>query len=181
MSTLVAAVIVLAVFSVFQLVLVTGLMRRVAELSARVADLAVAAPVQLDRMVAVGTPPGEFHTVTEADGPISNRTLPEPTLVGFFTPGCKPCRSELPHFVARAAVTPGGRDHVLAVIGDLPGADEYRDQLVAVARVVVEEPRGPVTTAFEVKGTPAFAYLGPGGAVAASAITVDGLPAPVPA
>ncbi|GAB2945480.1 hypothetical protein GCM10027280_37960 [Micromonospora polyrhachis] len=181
MSYVVAALAVLATFSVFQVVLVAGLLRRVNELSGRLTQLSQDGPVSLDRMVPAGSAPAQFTTSTVDQELVTSQTLTVPTLLGFFTPGCKPCTAQLPHFVERAGATPGGRAHVLAVITDAPGTREYVARLSPVAQVVIEEPNGPVATAFGLKGTPAFALLGERSTVTASAITVAGLPSAVPA
>jgi len=99
------------------------------------------------------------------------------TLVGAFTPGCGACAERLPDFLVRAEHFPGGRAHVLAVVAGEPAeAANYRDQLAGVARVVVEPASGPLATALDISGFPAFGLLDADGVVVASGWTPDHLP-----
>ncbi|GAA0900336.1 hypothetical protein GCM10009557_76450 [Virgisporangium ochraceum] len=103
-----------------------------------------------------------------------------PTLVGFFSPGCGPCHERLPEFVARARRAPAGRT-VAVVDGDGGSADDMSaDDMVAAlgdaVSTVVEPPGGELSTAFGVRGFPAFALVGDGGRIEASGTNLAAIP-----
>lgn len=111
---------------------------------------------------------GDFTATTIAGETVSREMLAEPTLVGFFPPGCQPCAAELPNFVEHAAVLQDGAGAVLAVVdADTAQATEYVEQLSPVARVVVERHGGPVQTAFAVSGYPTLCVIDGDGIVLA--------------
>ncbi|MFJ4585172.1 TlpA family protein disulfide reductase [Streptomyces echinatus] len=182
MLYLVAAVVFVGLLCLLDLVLTVGLVRRLRQHTELLNERSNRQGSHAGEvMTAVGTAPQEF-TATTIDGEaITRDSLTTSTLVGFIAPGCKPCRAEFPHFLRAAAEHPGGREHVLAVVSDGPGSAEYAAQLKEVARVVVEAPDGVVTTAFSVRGVPAFGLLGAGTAVTAAAVHFADLPAAVPA
>ena len=114
-------------------------------------------------IAAAGTAVGAFTAVTTTGEPIGDADLARPTLVGFFTPGCAPCRTAIPKFLDAARDHGGGRTGVLAVVAGLPEETaEYAETLAAVARVVVELPDDPVTAAFDINSYPAFAVVADG-------------------
>jgi thiol-disulfide isomerase/thioredoxin len=132
-------------------------------------------------MIPAGSTAGDFTTTTVDGETVSRAGLEAQTLVGFFTPHCGACKERLPDFVASAAAAPGGRDRVLAVIvGSVEDAAEYRDELSAVARVVIEEgSTGSIVGALQVTAYPTFVVLDGDATVLASGYTLDDLPVPV--
>ncbi|MFD0472431.1 hypothetical protein ACFQ0B_32145 [Nonomuraea thailandensis] len=134
MAYLVAAVVLVGLLCMVNLLLTVGLIRRLRRQS----------PPQPP--MAAGLAPGgsvpRFAATTTSGEPVSDELLGAPALVGFFSPGCRPCVDLLPLFAERAR---GTSDGVLAVIADGPGGDAtvYLEQLEQVARVVVEAPQGP--------------------------------------
>ena len=182
MAYLVAAVVLVGAIATVNLLLTVGVVRRLrehtAELAARRDD--PAGPAGLP----VGAPVGEFAATGVSGRPVTRAMLDRPALVGFFSPGCAPCKEKLPDFVAQAARRPGGPDAVLAVVvGDPAEAAESVAALRPVATVVVEPEDGPLQWAFAIGGFPTFVLV-EDGVVAASD---DVLPpagreaAPVPA
>ncbi|TDD05290.1 TlpA family protein disulfide reductase [Nonomuraea diastatica] len=85
--------------------------------------------------------------------PISAAYLEGRALIGFFSPGCQPCRELLPKFVKQAEQASGP---VVAVVVAAPQDDPAMDiaRLEKVARVVSEAPQGPVQQVFKVSGYP---------------------------
>jgi thiol-disulfide isomerase/thioredoxin len=146
MVYLTAAVVLVGLLGLANLLLLVGVVRRLRKLSA-----------QLPEMVN-GPEPGEkipsFTALTSEGDPISAESLMgTPALIGFFSPSCAPCRQLLPEFVERAGRT---SDPVMAVVvsgGDDDAAAEF-ERLAAVAQVVREEPHGPLQKAFRVSGFP---------------------------
>ncbi|GAA0984046.1 hypothetical protein GCM10009555_057030 [Acrocarpospora macrocephala] len=93
------------------------------------------------------------------------------TLVGFFSTDCGSCLPKAPDFADTAASTPA-----LAVVSaGRTAADDLRQALDAVGKVVVEAEGGPVATAFAVAAYPLFFLVGPDGAVLASGHELDPL------
>lgn len=120
---------------------------------------------------------GEFVAPTTDGDTVTRADLTGIGLVAFLAPGCQACDFAVPGFVERAELL--GRDHVIAVLmGDSPMNPELTERLAPVARVLVEEQRGPLVEAFGVLGLPAFAQLTDARMVL-SAATPEELPEPV--
>lgn len=176
MSELGVVLIVLGALGLANLVLTLGLVRRVRAQNElmRMSIEGIANPKPIMRVA--GERVGDFVAATTTGDRVSAADLRGHTLVGFLSHTCPACAESLPSFVARARLTPGGRDRVLAVVvgaGDATG--ELRARLTPVARVVVESTAGPVARAFGVDGFPAFALLD-GDRVVASHFALDGIP-----
>ncbi len=156
MPYLIAAVVLATALGLLNLLLTLAVLRRLREAAARERDAA-------SGVIGTGRTPGDF-AATDTDGRAVGRAdLTGRVLVGFFSTTCGACVEELPHFVARAGDMAGGRERVLAVVhGDRPATDEMAGRLADVARVVVEDPDGPVGTAFEVRAYPAWCLLDDG-------------------
>jgi thiol-disulfide isomerase/thioredoxin len=169
MPYLTAAVVLLAVLGMLNLLLTLAIVRR----------MRTANPVQQPpEPLSMGTAIRPFTAAT-----IDGRTVSEydlrggQALVGYFSPGCPPCEAALPRFVTYAAAL--DRERVLAVIVDGTGTDAFPDEvaaLEAVARVVVASERAPVVDALSAYGYPAVFLLDEDGRVVAEDTTVEGLP-----
>jgi hypothetical protein len=144
---MIVAVAVLSLLCLGNLLLTLGLARRINQ----------------EEPPAVLLPPGSVVDVA----------LEPPTLVGFFSPGCGPCRERLPEFVTRARRAPSGRT-LAVVVGD--SADAMVASLTDVASVVVEPRGGALATAFGVRGFPAFALVGDDGRIEASGTDLASIP-----
>ncbi|TMR99632.1 TlpA family protein disulfide reductase [Nonomuraea basaltis] len=163
MPYLVAAVVLVGLLCMVNLLLTVGVIRRLRKQAGQ--------PALSHPMMAEGLSPGERipeFAVTTTDGePISEELLGGPALVGFFSPGCAPCEELLPRFVERAR---GTSDAVLAVVVADSGEESatYVERLAQVARVVSEQPQGPVQTAFKVAGYPTVLVIDTDGTVVSS-------------
>jgi thiol-disulfide isomerase/thioredoxin len=163
MPYLVAAVVLVGLLCMVNLLLTVGVIRRLRQQAARQGSP--------EPMAGGGLAPGdripEFAATTTNGEPISGELLGGPAMVGFFSAGCKPCKDLLPRFVERARQTP---EAVLAVVTG--GSDEdpgpYVERLAQVASVVSEEPQGPVQSAFKVAGYPTVFLIDADGTVANS-------------
>ncbi|MFD0899543.1 TlpA disulfide reductase family protein [Actinomadura sediminis] len=166
MPYLVAGLVFVGLLSVFDLVLILAIVRRLRERPA-------APPVPF---TPPGTPLGEF-TATGIDGTaVSRAFFTEPTIVGLFSTTCASCRERLPEFADRAR---GSAGPVLAVVeGGRDDAEPFVAALSPVAAVVVEPPDGPVAAAFGRPAFPGFYVVGPDAVVTAAALDPSGLPAP---
>ena len=151
---------VLGPLGLANLVLVVGLLRRLrrhdALMQVMIDGVANPEPIMMEAGEEIRT----FSAATATGSPVGSADLRGRTLVGFLSPTCPACIDSLPLFLARAQTVPGGREQVLAVVvGHDDEIDELRERLEPVARVVVEQPSGPVADAFGVIGFPAFAVL----------------------
>jgi AhpC/TSA family len=147
MPYLVAAVVLIGLLCVLNLLLTVGLIRRLR--AQGVEQGPYGGPPTVLRP---GSEIGEFTTTTTDGEPVSHEDLSG--LVGFFSAGCEPCHELAPRFARHAAAAP--RQDVLAVVtGDDP---ELVAILAPAARVVTEDDGGAVTGAFQNAWTPAL-YL----------------------
>ncbi|WP_433186624.1 peroxiredoxin family protein [Actinoallomurus sp. CA-150999] len=165
MVYLAAAVVLLGVLCLLNLLLTIGILRRLR------ADAAQGHNPGLPFDLGPGSAPGEFTEVTTAGEPVSHDTLSG--VVGFFSAGCEACHTLLPSFVEHAREL--GRDNVLAVVG---GDDqETVDALTPVARVVTAElDGGPVARAFKNTWTPALYLVGDDHRIVATGARMEELP-----
>ncbi|GGV01431.1 hypothetical protein GCM10010495_10630 [Kitasatospora herbaricolor] len=129
---LVAAVVLIACLSVFNLVLTLAVARR----SPGTATFDNEPPAN---SLPDGSPLPEFNAHTHADGPISREDLRGEAIVGFFSTTCQPCREQAPEFARVVRDIPGGREQVLAFVKGGGAAEaELVGLLSPVARVVTE-------------------------------------------
>ncbi|MFC5831181.1 TlpA family protein disulfide reductase [Nonomuraea insulae] len=166
MIALYVLICLVGVVALLDLVLTVGVIRRLREHTQMFSEMTDSGEV----MAEAGSEIAAFDAIATDGGRVEN-----PKLIGVFSPGCPACEERMPLFVDRAA----GHDRasVLAVIaGADDAAAQYRSRLEPVARVVVEQPGGTVTTALQVKGFPAFAVLD-GSLVVASGTNLDALDA----
>lgn len=125
----------------------------------------------------------EFSAVTVA-GEERTRSdlLGAPSLIGFFSPNCAPCHSQLPDFIKAAMTISGGPSHVLAVVvGESDDAIEFTNGLADSASVVIEPRRGPLVSAFSATGFPTFYLTEPDGRIKVSGISMLALTDAIPA
>lgn len=155
MAYLSAAVILVGVIAAVDLLLTVGVIRRLREHSTRLAVLSE--PAQ-QAALPVGSPVGSFSATDVAGRPVDGHGLAGRSLIGVFSPGCAPCKEQLPGFVEHAARS---TDAVLAVVvGEDPAETaETAKGLGTVATVVVEPALGPVQQALGVTTYPAFVLV----------------------
>ncbi|MEU6714989.1 hypothetical protein ABZ897_26290 [Nonomuraea sp. NPDC046802] len=150
MPFLTAAVVIIGLLSVFNLLLTVALIRRTRQTNESAAATA-GPPIALRP----GSPVGEFAAESLDGEAVSHDTVTG--LVGFFSAGCVPCHRLLPRFAEHARAV--GRENALAVVaGHDPEAVAVLKQ---VARVIVEDHEGPVAGAFQNTWTPAVYLIGP--------------------
>ncbi|MEU2435322.1 TlpA family protein disulfide reductase [Streptomyces rubradiris] len=152
MAALTAAVVLLGILCVFNLLLTIGVIKKLREYGP-------AGPVGAPGKGMTPLRPGEelpaFTAVTEDGTPVGPSSLPDGSLITFLAPDCAPCREKLPELVAYAAADPGRRDRTLAVVVGGPAECEgFVRELSPVARVVVEPKGGPVCAALRVDAFP---------------------------
>ncbi|MGC4895253.1 TlpA disulfide reductase family protein [Micromonospora sp. DT31] len=181
MPYLAAAVTVVGIIGLLNLILTFGVIRRLREHTLRLTAVEAGHGHGDEIMLGAGNTVQPFQALAEDGATVSRDGLTGPTLVGFFSPGCAPCRERMPQFVRYAAEHPGGRDQVVGIVasGSREDADEYVAALAPVARVVVEPDGGPLYTAFGVQGFPAISLIDESGVVVASGSLIEDLSAPV--
>lgn len=174
MPILIAAVAVVGVLCVLDLVLTFGVIRRLREHTSMLTGGAAPPAVGL----AEGESPGAFEAVTVRGEAVSSGTAGL-RMVAFFSSGCPACPGQVAPFMeylGRHHISP---DSVLAVVATDNGTPApYLDRLAKVARTCVEPPDGDIARAFRLSGFPAFCLLDADGAVAVSGLEPAELPEP---
>lgn len=180
MAYLAAAVIIVGIIGLLNLVLTFGVIRRLREHTVRLTAIEAGHGQSAEIMFGAGTTVQPFQAVTEDGMTLSRDGLTGRTLVSFFSPDCTPCQERMPQFIRYAAEHPGGRDRVVAVVvSDRDAAAESVAALTPVARVVVESDQGPLYNAFGVQGFPAISLIDESGVVIASGSMIDDISTPV--
>lgn len=144
MQFVIAALVMLGLLCLFNLLLTFGILRR---MRAEAGTNGATSPFGLRSGSAIG----EFAVTTINGEPITDKTVTG--TVAFFSVGCAACHDLLPDFLAYAREQ--GRENVVAVVG---GDDPTTvSVLTEVARVVTAELNGgPVAAAFRNTWTPAL-------------------------
>ncbi|MGW7042169.1 TlpA family protein disulfide reductase [Streptomyces avermitilis] len=173
MPYLTVAVLLLALLGVLNLALTFGVVRRLRERPGS----SVGEEWDRASQLAVGAPVGAFSAV-DVDGlPFAHDDLPG-LMVVFVSPDCPACEETLLHVLERARAY--GRERMLAVVirdGDEPGdPGPYVKRLTPVARVAVTDMGGDLTTAFALRGLPAYAEVGADGRIAGTGRILPGRP-----
>jgi Redoxin len=168
---LTAAVIVVGLIAVLDLLLTFGVVRRLREHTELIGGGA-GAPAGAPTMLEIGGSIAPFDATTVDGEAISRDRLSGTTLIGVFGAGCPACEEKLPRFVEFAGSFAGGRSQVLAVVAarDSTAAAPYVDALTGVATVVRDAQGGPLLTALGVSGYPAFAIADSAGVVRSSSL-----------
>ncbi|MGW4638166.1 redoxin domain-containing protein [Sphaerisporangium sp. NPDC004334] len=161
MSFLVAAVILVGVLCVLNLILMVGVIKRLREHTELLSGMDGRGGLRPS--IGVGDEVGPFSASTVDGTELSRASVTDDTVVAFFSPNCQPCREKLPRFVEYSRSLPRGRDQAVAVvISSDPGeAIDFTTKLSPAAVVVVEAPDGPVSKAFEVKAYPTLLRVAP--------------------
>lgn len=180
MAYLGAAVALVGVLCLLDLVLTVGVIRRLRQHTQLFdAQIAGGRPALRPRP---GHRVGEFAAIDTHGRPVDQDLLGPGTLIGFFTTDCVPCKELLPRFVdyvAGLGLGLGlGPEQVIAVLA-APEADAAMvAQLGTVARVVVQASDGPMVRAFDLSGFPTLVRMGPDGLVDAAGAVLEALQRP---
>ncbi|MDF5757518.1 TlpA disulfide reductase family protein [Spongiactinospora sp. TRM90649] len=180
MTVLVAAMVLLAVLCLFDLVLTFGVIRRLREHTGHLEFLlngGVGADTVRAALPRPGSTVSEFEAVTTAGQTITRDFFTGPTVVAVFTNHCETCRERLPSFVEYAKNTHGSG--VLVLLQAEEGhetTDAMLAELEAVGPVVLEITQGSLGRALNVSIFPAFCLIDAGGVIRAAEIALDDLP-----
>jgi thiol-disulfide isomerase/thioredoxin len=167
MPYLTAAVVLVGVLGLLNLVLTVGVIRRLRGEGASTMVDGDGVEVTPN----VGDEIGDFLTSTVDGEPVSRASMAG-TLVAFLSPTCPPCRAAVPDLV-RYADGPGAGQVTAVVTGDEHEVASLVSTLGPVARVITEEPFGPVSTAFAVRSFPTFCRVTGDATVAAVGFTLS--------
>lgn len=179
MAYLSAAVALVGVLCLLDLVLTFGVVRRLRQHTQLLdAQIAGGRPAVRPRP---GHRVGDFAAADVQGRSVDQDVLGPGMLIGFFTTDCAPCKALLPRFVDHVTELGLAPDQVLAVLA-APTADEAMvAQLGAVARVVVQETDGSMVRAFDLSGFPTLVRMGPDGMVDAAGAVLEAIRGSVPA
>lgn len=176
MPVLVAAVVIVGLLCLLDLLLTFGVIRRLREHTELLARMTVP-----DVPVVGLTPrqtPVPFETVTARGEPVRGPAGFD--VVAFFSSSCSICPERVPSFLQYLADHQVPAASVLAVVvGGQEEPPPYLARLDEAAQVCLEEHNGTVGQAFKVVGYPAFCVLSPDGSVLAAGFDPAELPEPV--
>lgn len=179
MAALTAAVILLGVLSLFTLVLLLGVVRRLRDHESRLAAVGQFAPTDRDQHDhgsfdvpdLRGRIVGPFTGVTSDGRTVTEASLQGTTsLVGFMSPGCDTCHERLPSFVEAAANFPG--PVIAVVVRDGQDTADITRHLPGSMLVLESEEGQGVVRAFGVTGYPTYAVVDESGVVTRAGFTV---------
>jgi thiol-disulfide isomerase/thioredoxin len=174
MAILAAAVTVIGVLCLTDLLLTFGVIRRLRNHSELLAGYQAAESAIVG--LRAGAIPEPFSAVT-ADGEAVNVSSGL-RLAAFFSSSCSACPEQVPPFLQYVRENRLDKAAVLAVmIGRADQPARYLARLAGVAQVCLEAEQGPVAEAFQVTGFPAFFVLDGDGAVLGSGFDPSTLPA----
>jgi cytochrome oxidase Cu insertion factor (SCO1/SenC/PrrC family) len=173
---LTAAVVLLCLLCVFDLLLTVGAIRRLRQHTEQLANLRTN-PASTG--LAVGGAVGAFESRTIDGQPVTSAGLTGDTVVAFFSTSCTACHDRLPEFLEHVAGLPAHIRVLVVVAGPAEKTPTMVPALETVAEVVREEDDQDVMgTAFSVRGHPVLFRL-EDGQVAAFGTTISALGAPV--
>jgi hypothetical protein len=176
MGFVIAAIAIVGVLCLLDLLLTFGVIRRLREQT----DIINVVNAGRARGTTLGMAPGEAPAAFSAattegamvSGPAGLR------LVAFFS-RCSICPERVAPFADYLTANRIDRDSVLVVsVGPGGEPQPYLSALAPVARICVEPDGGQIVKAFELSGFPAFFLLDAAGAVAATEFDPDELPVP---
>ncbi|MFC0865491.1 hypothetical protein ACFHYQ_24665 [Sphaerimonospora cavernae] len=160
MSWYVAALVLLGVLFLANLLLTVAVIRRLREHSELLRQYV--RPGMFTK--SPGDPIGEFEAVTTTGEVISSSELPSTVVAAFFAPGCESCEEQIPQLAAYAAGFPPDGPRFWAVVFDTGGTEAVQEKVAALAgavQVITEPLGGPVARAFGVDAVvPAFVVAG---------------------
>jgi hypothetical protein len=174
MIALTAAVVVVGLLCIADMLLTFGVVRRLRVHSALLSEYGGA------ESAVIGLSPGDVPEQFALRSDDGEQVLGPAGLrvAAFFSSTCSACPEQVPAFVEYLRSNHVERDSVLAVVVGSAGEPvPYLTQLGEVARVRAEPEAAELTTAFKVTGYPAFCLLDDDGAVVAAGYDPGRLPA----
>ncbi|MEV4835869.1 redoxin domain-containing protein [Nonomuraea sp. NPDC049486] len=178
MSVLWAALAIVFIICLLNLVLTVAVIRRLREHTELINRGGGHPPGQEEITLPAGARVGEFSAVTGDDRTVTRDDLRPGMLVAFFSPRCPTCEEQKPAFIRYVSGLPGGRDQVIAVLlGSPEELGGLREELGGIAQIVIEgDVDGAMAAAFGLRGYPAFCLMGQDGVLQVTGFKVDVLP-----
>lgn len=179
MAILTAAVVVVGLLCLADLLLTFGVIRRLREHTEQLAGFHAPQDAPITDL-ADGEAPAPFTAQTltgaELSGPAGLR------MVAFFSATCSACPERVPPFLDYVRANQIDPDSILAVMIN-PNGDpvSYQEDVAKAARIAVESHDGEIATAFKVRGFPSFFLLDGAGSVSEATHEPVKLPALAPA
>jgi hypothetical protein len=166
MPALTAALSVVGVLCLLDLILTLGVIRRLREHTEMLAEVNGGPPPVM--RIQVGSSPAHFSAIAADGGLVSGAS--GLFVVAFFSSSCPICPERVEPFARYLTNSDVPPDRALVVIvGPVSDPPPYRDRLAAVARLVAEDVDGEISRAYQVVAFPAFALMdGTGNVLAAS-------------
>jgi thioredoxin-related protein len=166
---LTAAVIVLTVLVLIDLLLSAAIIRRLRETEAQLADVMPSTQPGLK----TGTPMPDFSS---KDGSFTRAdVLDTPVLIGFFSTGCRYCPTQAEQLAHRSSEIARRGIRVVNVLTvldeDVP--DDITPVLEKSGTVVTEQGPGGLMATFSVSGTPTFLLFDSHGTLLGTGHTLD--------
>ncbi|WP_181772414.1 TlpA family protein disulfide reductase [Amycolatopsis pittospori] len=177
MPILTAAVVLVGLLCVLDLLLSFGIIRRLREQNETLKAVRQRAADEPDIALPAGATIGDFSAATVSGTELSNADIEgSRALVGFFSPGCEPCKERMPQFIEYATRFEG------KVVAIAAGSEEETADMVVrlgeVAEVIREFDGGTVHKAFGASGYPALCLVDGDRTVLASGWEMSALPVP---
>ncbi|MET8048907.1 hypothetical protein ABZU75_15035 [Streptosporangium sp. NPDC005286] len=163
MTFLIAAVVLVGVLCVLDLLLTFAVLRRLREHTAELARLAGGtrfAPYDPGVLVGRTLP----WTGTDADTDADTDGVDRPRLVAFFDVNCDACHEHAPQF----AVTARTQAAMAVISGAGPRADDLVQMVADVSSVITAERADSLVKAVGVEAFPTFLRVGPDGTIVAA-------------
>jgi hypothetical protein len=190
MAILTAAVVVVGLLCLADLLLTFGVIRRLREHTDQLAGFQSPHDAPVTDLADGATPaPFTAETLTgeQVTGPAGLR------MVAFFSATCSACPERVPPFLEYVRANQLDPDSILAVMLNPTGeAVTYQEDVAQVARIVIESHDGEIGKAFKVRGYPTFFVLDGAGSLSeathepatlapltAARLSTSGLPAAV--
>jgi hypothetical protein len=177
MLALTAAVIIVGILCLLDMLLTFGVIRRLREHSdlLRTRQFGDEAPVI---SLSAGQVPAEFAVTADDGAAVTGPAGLQ--LAGFFSASCSVCPERVAPFIEYVSANRINRGNVLVTMLTADGAavPPYLSQLAEVALVTVQPAGNLIAKAFGVAGFPAFCLLDADGAVVATGYDPAALPAP---
>ncbi|MEU4712598.1 hypothetical protein AB0F73_02875 [Micromonospora purpureochromogenes] len=178
MGILIAAVVLVGILGLFNLLLTAGVVRRLREHAELISNKSSGDGHGVDAdVLAPGETAEPFAAESVTGRQIALTDLVQGSVVAFFSPHCQPCKERAPEFAAYAAGRPAGAEPTLAVV--VAGAAESAEMtalLSPVAEVVTGAAAERVAAAFRTDSYPSFYVMGATGTVSASGHNLSVLP-----
>ena len=162
MTILTAAVVVVGLLCLLNLLLTFGVVRRLREHTTQLA--ARSTPRTSVTELVPGERPASYQAEAESGAPITEDSGLR--MMAFFSSECSICPERVPMFVDYLRVHGVPRERAAAVLCG-PDTDKapYRPVLREVAMVGDDGDEGPLAKAFRIVGFPAFVLLEPDGTI----------------